>query len=453
MSTTQSTPDLDAIEAERARIRDAHLLPAGERAASTARGLHHTALISRDVEPPVRFYQDVLGFPLTELIENRDYPGSSHFFFDIGHGNLLAFFDFPGLDVGPYAEVLGGLHHMAISVDPERWEKLVERLTEAGVPHEVHSGVSVYFRDPDGARIELIADPLGEMYGQNVLCPARMLDGAQPPRRAPARRVSVPPLSPSSKLYFGTEAGGSALLLVATVAALAWANSPWSDSYASFWHTTATIGVGDFALSLDLQHWVNDAAMALFFLVVGLEITREVSVGELRDRRNLAAPALGALGGLVVPALIYLAINPSGPASPGWGVVMSTDTAFVLGILALFGPRCPDRLRLFLLTLAIVDDIGAILVMALFYSGELDPTALGIAGLLTAMLLGLRWAGVWRRLARAALRAGRLRPVGGRARLRGPRHPGRRHPRPGAAFAAPGPGDHRADPGARPGTV
>src|SRR5688572_28309830 len=128
MSTTQSTPDLDAIGAERDRIRTAHLKSSGERPASTARGLHHTALISSDVERTVRFYQDVLGFPLTELIENRDYPGSSHFFFDIGNGNLLAFFDFPGLDVGRYAEVLGGLHHMAISVDPDRWATLVERL-------------------------------------------------------------------------------------------------------------------------------------------------------------------------------------------------------------------------------------------------------------------------------------------------------------------------------------
>ena len=169
MSTTHSSPDLTALEAERARIRDAHLKPAGERPESTARGLHHTAPISSDVERTVRFYHYVLGFPLTDLIENRDYPGSSHFFFDIGHGNLLAFFDFPGLDVGPYAEVLGGLHHMAISVEPARWEKLIERLTAAGVPHEVHSGVSVYFRDPDGARIELIADPLGEMYGHHVL--------------------------------------------------------------------------------------------------------------------------------------------------------------------------------------------------------------------------------------------------------------------------------------------
>ncbi len=167
--TSRQTRDLDAIEAERSRIRAAHLRPTDARPASTARGLHHTALISSDVERTVRFYQDVLGFPLTELIENRDYAGSSHFFFDIGNGNLLAFFDFPGLDVGPYAEVLGGLHHLAISVSPEQWDSLVARLADAGVEHEVHSGVSVYFRDPDGARIELIADPLGEMYGTRVL--------------------------------------------------------------------------------------------------------------------------------------------------------------------------------------------------------------------------------------------------------------------------------------------
>ncbi|SDG70835.1 Catechol 2,3-dioxygenase [Klenkia brasiliensis] len=163
------TIDLDTIESTRARLRETYLRPAADRPASTARGLHHTALISSDVEATIAFYQGVLGFPLTELIDNRDYPGSTHFFFDIGHQNLLAFFDFPGLDVGPYAEVLGGLHHVAISVEPARWEALVERLTEAGVEHVVHSGVSVYFRDPDGARIELIADPLGEMYGEHVL--------------------------------------------------------------------------------------------------------------------------------------------------------------------------------------------------------------------------------------------------------------------------------------------
>jgi Na+:H+ antiporter, NhaA family len=219
---------------------------------------------------------------------------------------------------------------------------------------------------------------------------------SQPPRPGPAPRVNLPTLSPSSRLYMGTEAGGSALLLAATVLALVWANSPWSASYDSLWHTPATIGVGGAAVTLDLQHWVNDALMALFFLVVGLEITREVATGELRDRRSVAAPALGALGGLVTPALLYLAFNPSGPESAGWGVVMSTDTAFVLGILALFGPRCPDRLRLFLLTLAIVDDIGAIGVMAVFYSDELVPSALMVSALLVVLLLALRWLGVWR---------------------------------------------------------
>lgn len=161
--------DLAAIAAARTRIRETHLRPADQRPESSARGLHHTALVSSDVERTVRFYQDLLEFPLTELIENRDYPGSSHFFFDIGHGNLLAFFDFPGLDLGPYAEVLGGLHHCAISVDPARWDRLVAKLEAAGVEHAVHSGVSVYFQDPDGARIELIADPLGEMYGERVI--------------------------------------------------------------------------------------------------------------------------------------------------------------------------------------------------------------------------------------------------------------------------------------------
>lgn len=160
--------DVAALAENRDRLRTAHLRPAGERAPSSGRGIHHSALISSDVERTIGFYQGVLEFPLTELIENRDYPGSSHFFFDVGNGNLLAFFDFPGLDVGPYAEVLGGLHHVAISVEPARWRELKGKLEAAGIPHEVHSEVSVYFQDPDGARIELIADPLGEMYGQVV---------------------------------------------------------------------------------------------------------------------------------------------------------------------------------------------------------------------------------------------------------------------------------------------
>jgi catechol 2,3-dioxygenase-like lactoylglutathione lyase family enzyme len=161
--------DLAAIDAERERIRDAYLRPEQRRPPSSARGLHHFAVVARDVEETTRFYQELLEFPLTEIFENRDYKGSNHFFFDIGNDNLLAFFDFPGLDLGPYAEVLGGLHHIAISVEPEKWERLRRKLDEAGVEYLQESGTSIYFRDPNGARLELIADPLGEMYGTKVL--------------------------------------------------------------------------------------------------------------------------------------------------------------------------------------------------------------------------------------------------------------------------------------------
>ena len=160
--------DLDRIETERRRIRDRYLAGEGQRPASTARGVHHTALLSSDVERTVEFYQGLLGFTLTEIFENRVYKGSNHFFFDIGNGNLLAFFDFPGLELGPYAEVLGGLHHIAIAVERGRCEVPRQRLDEAGVPYQQESGSSIYFRDPDGARLELISDPLGEMYGTTV---------------------------------------------------------------------------------------------------------------------------------------------------------------------------------------------------------------------------------------------------------------------------------------------
>jgi len=161
--------DLAAIEAQRDEIRRRYLKEPGDRPSSSARGLHHFAIVSGDVERTVQFYQELLEFPLTEIFENRDYPGSNHFFFDIGNGNLLAFFDFPGLDVGPYQEVLGGLHHIAISVAPERWAHLKDKLDAAGVEYLLESDVSIYFRDPDGARLELLADPLGEMYGMAVL--------------------------------------------------------------------------------------------------------------------------------------------------------------------------------------------------------------------------------------------------------------------------------------------
>jgi catechol 2,3-dioxygenase-like lactoylglutathione lyase family enzyme len=161
--------DLDHVSAERERIRTTYLASEETRPASSARGLHHFAIVCADVERTVRFYQGLLEFPLTDIFENRDYPGSNHFFFDIGNGNLIAFFDFPGLDIGPYAEVLGGLHHVCISVEPERWTHLRAKLDDAGVEYVAESGSSIYFRDPDGARLELISDPLGEMYGTTVV--------------------------------------------------------------------------------------------------------------------------------------------------------------------------------------------------------------------------------------------------------------------------------------------
>ena len=223
---------------------------------------------------------------------------------------------------------------------------------------------------------------------------SRFSDGLLP--ALPGRlNVPLPYVSAGLRRFLSTEAGSAVLLLVATAAALLWANLGGA-SYESFWGMRAGVEIGDAQFSLDLRHWVNDVAMAVFFAVVGLEISREATVGELRDRRSIIVPACGALGGLALPALIYFLFNPTGPASVGWGIPMSSDTAFLVGVLALFGPRCPDQLRLFMLTLAIGDDIGAITVMAVFYTHHVSMTALVVAVVLTAVLVGLRIAGVWR---------------------------------------------------------
>ena len=164
--------DLDSMERERARIRSTYLKPMGDRPASTARGLHHTALLCADVERTVRFYQDVLGFPLTEMVENRDYAGSTHFFFDIGNGNLLAFFDFPGHDHPAFSETIGAVQHLAISITWDQFNVAKKKLDEAGVDYlgpdrGVHD--SMYFRDPNGVGLELYAEELGIFNGHKIL--------------------------------------------------------------------------------------------------------------------------------------------------------------------------------------------------------------------------------------------------------------------------------------------
>lgn len=215
--------------------------------------------------------------------------------------------------------------------------------------------------------------------------------------QTPARRRSLAAqLSAPARRFLSTEAGGAALLLAATVVALLWANSPWSAAYTALSDTEASLSLGGWELSMDLEHWVNDGLMALFFFVIGLEVRREFSVGELTSPRRAAIPLAAALGGLAVPALLYLALAPGGEAVRGWGVVIGTDTAFMLGALAVVGPTFATQLRIFLLTLTVIDDIVAVSVIGLFYSESLDGGALA-AMLLLGVLMGLlSRLGVWR---------------------------------------------------------
>lgn len=200
--------------------------------------------------------------------------------------------------------------------------------------------------------------------------------------RLPLPRVArrLPPLGDE---FVSVETLGGLALLAGTIAALVWANVA-SASYADLWQTDLTIGVGDVSITEDLRHWINDGLMTVFFFVVGLEIKRELLEGDLRDPRTAALPALAALGGMVVPAALFFALNPSAPQSDGWGIPVATDIAFAVGVLSLLGSRVPKGLKLFLLTLAIADDVGAILIIAVFYSTGLSGPWLGGA---VAMLL------------------------------------------------------------------
>ena len=205
-------------------------------------------------------------------------------------------------------------------------------------------------------------------------------------RTAWARNLAAP-----VRDFLNTETAGAAALLVATVAALAWANSPWPDSYESVWTTELSMRLGGSGISHDLRQWVNEGLMTFFFLVVGLEAKRELDLGQLRERRRMAIPVLAALGGMAVPVAIYLALNAGGAGAHGWGAAMSTDTAFALGVLALVAPG-GTRLRVRLLTLAVVDDLVALIVIATAYTKHVDLVPLAVAAALFATLFALRFA-------------------------------------------------------------
>jgi len=224
-----------------------------------------------------------------------------------------------------------------------------------------------------------------------------MADAAVTPnagRTAWARNLAAP-----VRDFLSTETGSAIVVLAGAVAALLWANSPWRDSYESLWSTNLSIRLGGGSVSADLRHWVNEGLMTFFFLVVGLEAKRELDMGELRERRRLAIPVFAAIGGMIVPVAIYLAFNAGGAGGGGWGAAMSTDTAFALGTLALLTPRGATRLRVFLLTLAVVDDLGALLVIATAYTTHVSLAALAVAIALFALLVALRYAPAWRRQA------------------------------------------------------
>jgi Na+:H+ antiporter, NhaA family len=211
----------------------------------------------------------------------------------------------------------------------------------------------------------------------------------------PSGQTTIEQLARPFQEFSESEAAGGALLLAASALALAWANSPWAGSYSTLWEYKFTIGFEGFGLSKSILHWINDGLMAIFFFVVGLEIKRELLVGELASLRRAALPIVGALGGVVVPAILYLLLNAGGQGAPGWGIPIATDIAFAMGAMALLGSRVPVGLKVFLTALAIVDDIVAVLVIAIFYTGNLSWPSLGVvsvffAALLTAGILGMR---------------------------------------------------------------
>jgi NhaA family Na+:H+ antiporter len=212
----------------------------------------------------------------------------------------------------------------------------------------------------------------------------------------PWKRSRLEPLLRPVNAFLSAESAGGVLLLVAAVVALIWANSPWGHGYHAFWHREVAVQVGGWGLRMSLEHWVNDGLMVVFFLLAGLEIKRELLFGELASVRRASLPVAAAVGGMVVPALIYAAINARGAGAAGWGVPMATDIAFAVGAMTLVARGAPASVKVFLLAVAIVDDLGAVVVIALFYTRGVSAVALGVAGGFLVVLVALNVLGVRR---------------------------------------------------------
>lgn len=205
--------------------------------------------------------------------------------------------------------------------------------------------------------------------------------------KTPVKESRLAPLLRPLQAFLAAESAGGIMLMSCAVIALVWANSPWAESYQHLLHSKLSFSFGGHDFAMSLEHWVNDGLMVIFFLLVGLEIKRELLVGELASVRRAILPMAAAVGGMVVPALIYLALNRDKPGAPGWGIPMATDIAFALGVLALVGRSVPTSVKVFLLAIAIVDDLGAVVVIATFYTKQIDQTALGVAGAFFAVLI------------------------------------------------------------------
>jgi Na+/H+ antiporter NhaA len=242
---------------------------------------------------------------------------------------------------------------------------------------------------PSALRPRERAEAVGSLFLMRATVPTHEQSRAQ-------RRDVLEQLSSTLGRFLRTESASAGMLLVAALVALVWSNSGWSHEYFRLLDTNVSVHAGSVSIAMDLQHWVNDGLMALFFFVIGLEVRREIAMGELSDRQRVAVPIAAGIGGMIVPIVLYLAINPSGEAARGWGIVIGTDTAFLLGALALVGPAFSTQLRVFLLAVTVVDDIVAVSIIGIVYSDAINLVPLGVAAAALAVIPLLNRVGMWR---------------------------------------------------------